>query len=203
MEEVRQQCSRKNSKWRCPNTAVEGYKLCTNCRGIADRSRERRRLRDPVGWLEERRQSVRRHDAGRPGGMTRQRHPAVPRSEVFRCRSSRCIVCNIPPWLLRRYFSDSRGTMNVGHVRPDGEAVEPMCCKCNRFLGSRALTEKTGREVLRRARRYWSHIRMRDEPWIHTDVDERGRGVGGVDEPAGRQRRLDAFEEERNERSRG
>ena len=115
---------------------------------------------------------------------------------VYRCRAGRCVICNVAPWVLARYHL---GSMQVGHLVP-GDAnggFEPMCKKCNRFLGVRALTQKTGREVLFKARRYWSRLQLRNEAWVHTDVDERGYGIGGVSETPGRQRRLDAFNEQR------
>lgn len=120
-------------------------------------------------------------------------------ADVVRCRSSRCVICNVAPWTLERY---RLGPMNVGHLVPDDASggFEPMCKKCNRFLGVRSLTEETGREVLRRARRYWSRLQMRDEAWQHTDVNERGYGFGGVSEPPGRQRKLDGYVEEQRER---
>lgn len=120
-------------------------------------------------------------------------------ADAIRCQSSRCIICNVPPWTLARY---RLGPMQVGHLVP-GDAsggYEPMCRQCNRYLGARRLTVETGREVLRRARRYWSRLQMRDEAWMHTDVDDRGFGFGGLSEPPGRQRKLDAFEGEQRAR---
>lgn len=120
-------------------------------------------------------------------------------ADAVRCQSSRCVVCNVPPWTLARY---RLGPMQIGHLVP-GDAsggFEPMCRQCNRYLGVRRLTAETGREVLRRSRRYWSRLQMRDELWMHTDVDERGYGFGGVNETPGRQRKLDAFEEEQRAR---
>lgn len=120
----------------------------------------------------------------------------------YRCRHGRCIICNVPPWTLERY---RLGPMQVGHLVP-GDAsggFEPMCKKCNRYLGARTLTEKTGREVLRRSRRYWSRLQLRDEAWQHTDVDERGYGQGGVNDSPGRARVLEAFDAERRKHSEG
>lgn len=116
-----------------------------------------------------------------------------------RCRSSRCVICNVAPWTVARYLHK---VMQVGHLVPGDAAggFEPMCPKCNRYLGARRLTQVTGREVLHRSRHYWSWVQMRAEAWQHTDVDERGYGFGGLSESPGRQRKLDAFEEEKHAR---
>lgn len=121
---------------------------------------------------------------------------------VIRCQSSRCIICNVPPWTLARY---RMGPMHVGHLVPGDSSggFEPMCKVCNRYLGARTLTEQTGQEVLRRARRYWSRLQLRDEIWMHTDVDEQGYGYGGVNDSPGRARVLEAFDAERRKHSEG
>lgn len=123
-----------------------------------------------------------------------------PLGRVYEIWQSRCAVCNVAPWMLERY--GWLGRMQVGHLKPgDPDAgFAPMCRKCNQFLGVRALTEQTGGEVLRRSRQYWVRMRMRIEAWMHTRADERGYGVGGVNESPGRQKKLDRFEEEQRER---
>jgi hypothetical protein len=123
-----------------------------------------------------------------------------PVARVYEIWASRCVICNVAPWMLERY--SWLGRMQVGHLVPGDPSAgfEPMCRKCNRFLGARALSARTGAEVLRRSRAYWIRMRMREEAWMHMAVDERGYGTGGADETPGRQRVLDRFEEEKRER---
>jgi hypothetical protein len=167
--------------------------LCRECHG-ADTTARYDIYRRTSHGREVRRQSEKRYRLNRIAAVRR-----CTLETVIRCQSSRCVVCNVAPWTLARY---RLGPMHVGHLVPGDEAggFEPMCKKCNTYLGARKLTAETGREVLRRSRRYWSRLRMRDEAWMHADVDERGYGFGGVNEPPGRQRKLEAFGEEQRAR---
>lgn len=114
---------------------------------------------------------------------------------VYECWASHCVICGVSPTKLAYYRHGRTRRMQVGHLVPGDDATghAPMCWKCNGKLSDRTLTAQTGAEVLRHSRKYWIQLCGREEAWLHTDVDERGYGVGGQAETPGRQAKLNKW----------